>query len=364
MWRSGGILGTHSRDSLPGLERSLAGVVMKFIALGVCLLCAFLVFRFVQNDTEKTEAAVSSSYLAEPKMRPQSASALGTALPAGTVVSVALVDPINSEHDPFGKQYVASVDVIDGHAIAPGSRATVVLLNNNTGWLAQLTTLTLNGQEFQVLSGAGSVIATKQDGKAGTPSPILGQLGLGSAAPASSQRVLLPPATRLRFVLMGTPTAARAVTVASRPYRTATSVAPVAGIRTKPSLPPAESIPAPRNVPEYAYLCRAIDTPDRPLPIGYYLADVIKTSDSQAVVERRWLEFLAAKYPYKFANNRHASAQCTRLIDPATEFNALKKIDVSGNAEIVQTRWHYTLGPPPSPASLPAASTLPTSGPQ
>jgi len=268
------------------------------------------------------------------------------ALLAGTVVSVTLADPIDSDHDPFGKQYAASVNIIDGQAIAPGSQATVVLFNNNSGWLTQLAGLTVNGRKFQVFSGAGSVIATEQGSGASPPRGILEQVGLAPAPePTSNQRVLLPPATQLRFVLIGNTTVARAV--AANP-----SHRPAARIGTEPGWSPAESIAASEQEPEIAYLCRASDTLDRALPISYYIADVFKTSDSRALVERRWHEFLVATYPYRFANNPHATAQCNRLTDPAADLNAREKLEgelKSENAEIVETRWHYTLGPPPKP---------------
>ncbi len=351
----GSILGTHSRDALPGLERSLAGVVMKFLTLGFCLLCTILVsnrvFRMVQLDAEKTQTGALSLFTASPKMLPQPTSRSEIALPAGTVVSVTLADPIDSDHAPFGRQYAASVDIIGGQAIAPGSRATVVLLNNNTGWLTQLTGLTVKGRKFQVFSGAGSVIATEQGSKASQPRGIVGQVGLATA-PTSNQRLLLPPATQLRFVLIGGTTAARAV--AANP-----SHQPAASIGTEPGLSPAQSIAASQQEPEIAYLCRASDTP-RALPISYYVAVVFKTSDSQDLVERHWNEFLAATYPDRFANNPHATAQCNRLTDPAADLSAREMLEEelkSENAGIVETRWHYTLGPPPT--SLPAAFTLP-----
>ena len=176
---------------------------MKVLTLGFCLLFALLVstrvFRMLQHDLEKTQTDAFSSITESPKMLPQLTSRSEIALPAGTVVSVTLSDPVDSDHASFGRQYAASVNFIDGHAIAPGSRANVVLLNNNTGWLTQLTGLTVNGRKLQVFSGAGSVIATDQGSKA---SP---------AAPTSNQRFLLPPATQLRFVLIRGTTAARAV---------------------------------------------------------------------------------------------------------------------------------------------------------
>lgn len=297
----------------------------KVLALGFCLLCTLLVsmrvFRMVQHDTEKTQTGAFSLFTASPKMLPQPTAGSEIALPAGTVVSVTLADPIDSDHAPFGRQYAASVNIIGGQAIAPGSRATVVLLNNNTGWLTQLTGLTVNGRKYQVFSGAGSVIATEQGSKASPPRGILGQVGLAPAtAPTSNQRVLLPPATQLRFVLIGSTTAARAVAANPRPR-------PAARIGTEPGLSPAESIAASQQEPEIAYLCRASDRPDPALPNSYYVAVVFKTSDSQALVERRWHEFLVVTYPYRFANNPHATAPCNRLTDPAADLSAREKLE-------------------------------------
>ena len=254
-------------------------------------------------------------------MLPQPTSGSEIALPAGTVVSVTLADPIDSDHASLGRQYAASVNVIDGQAIPPGSRATVVLLNNNTGWLTQLTGLTVNGRKFQVFSGAGSVIATQQDSKSSPSRGILEQVSFAPATkPASDQPVLLPPATQLRFVLIGSTTAARAV--AANP-----SHRPAARSGTEPGLSPAKSIAASQQEPEIAYLCRASDTPDRTLPNSYYVAVVFETSDSQALVERRWHEFLVATYPHWFANNPHATAQCNRLTDPAADLSAREKLE-------------------------------------
>ena len=123
---------------------------------------------------------------------------------------------------------------------------------------------------------------------------------------------------------------------------------------------PAEPVAASEDEPGIAYLCRAIDAPDRvaALPISYYIADVFKTSDSQAMVERRWHDFLVATYPYRFAGNTHAIAQCSRLKDPAADLTARERLERelrSENAAVVETRWHYTLGPPPA-APLPAQS--------
>lgn len=292
---------------------------MRVLALGFCLLFALLVsmrvYRMMEHDTEKAQTDAFSLFTASTKKLPRPNSGSEIALPAGTVVSVTLADPIDSDHASFGRQYAASVNIIEGQAIAPGSRATVVLLNNNTGWLTQLTGLTVKGRKFQVFSGAGSVIATEQGSIASPPRGILGQVGLAPAAPTSNQRFLLPPGTQLRFVLIRSATAARAL--ANNPRHRP---------EAEPGLSPAKSIAASQQEPEIAYLCRASDTPDPALPNSYFVGIVFKTSDSQALVERRWHEFLVATYPYRFANSSHVTAHCDRLTDPA-DLSAREKLE-------------------------------------
>lgn len=300
-------------------ERSLTGVVMKFLVFGLGLLCVLLVsmpvFRMVRLSALRTQTAEVSSLTESPKRQPKPVSGSGLDLPAGTVVAVTLTDPIDSDHDSSGKQYAASVKTVEGQAIAPGSKATVSLLHNNTGWLTQLTGLSIKGRKFQVLSGAGSVVATQQDSKA-SPSPgILERVSLAPASkPASDQPLLLAPATELRFVLIRGTTPAGADTAGPR-HTPAAQVITVPGL--SPTAPAAASLPEPRT----AYVCSASDRPDRDLPAFYYITDVFSFSDSQALVETRWHEFLVATYPYQFADNAHATAQCYRVAD---SFTALK----------------------------------------
>jgi len=294
---------------------------MKYLALGLCLACTPLV----------SQPAAGSQI----------------ALPAGTAVSVKLADGIDSARDPFGKQYAASVaatvDTPDGETIAVGSRATVVLIHNNSGWLTQLKALTVNGRKFEVASSAG-VLA----GKTSPPTGILQQIGMvRTNAPGADQRVLLPAATELRFLLIrgATPARADAGTRRSRPAaRTSASL----------ELPRSASFSESQWESRIAYLCRARDRADRLLPTSYYIADAFETSDKPAAVERRWYEYLVAKYPYAFANNPRAVIQCARLPDLAAERDVRKKLEgesKSENAQIIQTRWHYRLGPPPVPTT-------------
>jgi hypothetical protein len=103
---------------------------MKFLALGFGLLCVLLismrVFRMVRLDTLGTQTAEVSSLTESPKMLPQPASGSELDLPAGTVVTVTLADPIDSDNDPSGKQYAASVKIVEGQSIAPSLEQPLV----------------------------------------------------------------------------------------------------------------------------------------------------------------------------------------------------------------------------------------------
>ena len=313
---------------------------MKLLGLGLCLLFTF----------SATYAAVRTE----------------ATLPAGTTISVKLSDGIDSDRDPFDKQYAASIAspvvLADGQTIAAGSPATVVLLHNNSGWLPQLTTVTINDRRFKVTSGAGTLVGPAQSRNPGNkPDSTLATLKeMGGAAPTitastplpSGPRVRLPAATELRFVLIETAAPARVISAASRhtiPSRARAAVsAPQVERETEPGVP---------------YLCRANDTPDRGVPISYYVADVFETSDSPAEVEKRWFDFLVTTYPYRFAHSSRAVAKCTRL-QPDTYAqqdmrNRLEQEWKAENAQVIQTRWHYRIGPPPPAATLPPASTLP-----
>ena len=315
---------SHSRDALPGHEeRSLAGVVMRFLALGLCLASTLLV----------SQTGLGSEVV----------------LPPGTAVSVKLSDTIDSFRDPSGKQYAAAVDapvkLAGGQTIASGSKATVVLIHNNSGWVTRLATLTVNGRQFQVSSGAGVL-----PGKAAPEVGTLQKIGFVSTPVVTSgPRLVLASSTELRFSLIGSDKPAPVSTASLRPHSPA---------RAGKSLPASTEVS--EQAPGIPYLCRALDNSSRVLPVSYYAADVFRTSDSPASVERQWKEFLAATYPYRFANNPHAIIQCTRLDDSATELDARQQVvneSKSENARIIETRWHYRLGPPPPAASASAIAT-------
>ncbi|HKO19988.1 MAG TPA: hypothetical protein VJU82_13980 [Acidobacteriaceae bacterium] len=273
-------------------------------------------------------------------------------LPAGTIVNIKLADKIDSARDASGKQYTASVAapvVIAGNQTIPaGSRATVVLVHNNSGWMTQLKALTVNGRQLEVSSGAGTLATAKP----APSSSIVQQMGLSHAGGiVSDERLLLPPNTELRFRVIESATRGQLVASVPRSRHSA---------RANPSPEVAPAVP--EKEAGIAYLCSAKDKSDRPLPTSYYVADVFETSDKPDVVERRWRQHLIATYPYTFANNPHAIVRCTRLADLAAEREARQRLDAqskSENAQIIETRWHYTLGPPPHPAASTGATATP-----
>ena len=306
-------------------ERSLAGVVMRFLALGLCLSCMFLA----------SQNGLSAEIV----------------VPPGTAVSVKLSDAIDSFRDPSGRQYAASVDapvqLAGGQTIATGSKATVELIHNNSGWVTRLATLTINGRQLQVSSGAGIL-----PGKAAPEAGTLQKIGLvPTPVVTSGPRLVLASSTELRFLLIGNAKPAPLSVASSRQRSPARTSRPVA---TTPEVSEDE--------PGIPYLCRARDNSDRVLPVSYYAADVFRTSDSPAAVEKQWKEFLASTYPYRFANNPHAIVQCTRLADSAAERDARKQLESDpklGNTQVIQTRWHYRLGPPFPAASTPSVAKAP-----
>lgn len=311
---------------------------MRFLALGLCFAAPLVA----------SQHAVRAEY---------------AALPAGTAISVKLTEGIDSDRDPYGKQYAASiaapVDLVGGQTIAAGSPATVVLIHNNSGWLSQLAGITVNGRKFRVTSSAGIVTILQGANSNAKPASAMATLRELSApanqaanSTTSGQRVILPAATELRFVLIGAGTAAPAPRSSSRRAN------PVPARATAPAATPEPD--AQTGVP---YLCRANDVPDRGVPITYYIADVFETSDDLAEVEKQWREYLVTTYPYRFAHSSGTTAHCTRLnADTYSQKDSLEKLEQEWKSEkvqIVETRWHYRIGPPPRPAASLPASTPP-----
>lgn len=162
---------------------------------------------------------------------------------AGTSVAVKMVDAVNSANDPGGQQYRASVtkavNAGDGVTIPQGAAATVILAYNGSGLVAQLASVTINGQPVAVASSSASLTSAAQNvagNAANKLNSVLGGFGLHVDAPApatavvTGQRVILPPGTTLIFVLSEPPAAPASETASAMPVAQPmqASTAPVA----------------------------------------------------------------------------------------------------------------------------------------
>jgi len=139
---------------------------------------------------------------------------------AGTTVAVKMIDTVDSGSDPAGKQYRASVTkavtAANGVSIAQGAAATVTLTSSGSGYTAQLSSITVNGQPVAVTSNSATVSAAAQyaaSQAASAAGSVLGGFGHHVSAPASvaaaatGQHITLPTGTTLTFVLGQAPAA-------------------------------------------------------------------------------------------------------------------------------------------------------------
>ena len=97
--------------------------------------------------------------------------------PAGATVAVRMIDGIDSSKDPAGKQYRAVVT----RPINPGNNgfagqvsvATVTLARKGSGWVAQLTSLIVNGQSVAVTTRSASVAGAVQNAVGGAVNAVV-----------------------------------------------------------------------------------------------------------------------------------------------------------------------------------------------
>jgi hypothetical protein len=129
-------------------------------------------------------------------------------------IAVRMIDAVHSTSDPAGKRYRASVtktvDAANGVVIAQGSAAVVTLAKSGSGWSAQLSSVSINGQPVAVASSPASVTSAAQNAAGNAMNAmnsVLGGFGhhvnvpTAVSAVATGQRVVLPPGTTLTFVL-------------------------------------------------------------------------------------------------------------------------------------------------------------------
>jgi hypothetical protein len=281
---------------------------------------------------------------------------------AGTTVVVRMTDAVDSGSDPAGKNYrssvTAPVNAGNGVTIAQGAAATVTLASNGSGWVAQLSSVVINGQAVAVTSSSASVTSTTQSAVgsvANTATSVLRGLGRprnvppSVAAVATGARVVLPPGTTLSFILSAAPLA---------------NAAPAAASSTPVPPPPVASAPAATNTspsPVTASgnsaaghltamnICFS-NPPPNPSDLNFrtqYLTAVFEVD----VDTLRAIPVLEPAFSaYLKATNRDPSAgiTCQPIWSIADAQAAQKKIADgrdSGRLKVIDTGWRY--GQPP-----------------
>ena len=162
---------------------------------------------------------------------------MGIEVPAGTPVTIRLIDPVNSERDTLGQTYRASIDqpiAVNGQTVIPrGADAMVALVQSQqsgkiegrTVMTLQLRNVTVNGRSYDVVSsdvtqasssrGArsakviggtaalGAILGGIAGGGAGAAIGAGSGAAVGTAAQVmtSGQKVKVPAETRLTFNL-------------------------------------------------------------------------------------------------------------------------------------------------------------------
>ncbi|HET9401740.1 MAG TPA: hypothetical protein VFO34_12405 [Candidatus Acidoferrales bacterium] len=187
-----------------------------------------------------------------------------------------MIDSVDSNSDPAGKQYCATVaknvKAANGVLLPQGSPATIALSHSGSSWLAQLTSITVNGQPFAVTSTAATLggSGAAAQNAANAVGSVLGGFGHHSntaaqvTAAASGARVFLPPGTNLNFTLGAPPAAASAPAATAAPAAgSAPSSADApssAGAPTSASAPTAASAPSAGSAPNSASATSAAPT--------------------------------------------------------------------------------------------------------
>ena len=292
----------------------------------------------------------------------------------GTVVTVTMIDAVDSNEGSDGRQYRASVSkpvtASNGVAILQNAAAVVTLTRVGTGWMAHLASLTIDGQAVAVTSTAATLTQSAQGRAANATAAVAGSLmgGFGKrtraapaiAAGASGARVILPAGSELRFVLA-----------------TDVLAGPLPGAPT-PSTPVAATTPKPANaatqpsratqaqIPEgKAYYCKLLTNGK---PQTFYFTNVFRsTADANDTLYRAWGKYLVDKY-HLYANG---VGYCLPIgEDPSKWDSSLAQIEQYArqhNQEVVRVDWKFTpdqapprtSGPPPIYAFCNTGNVLP-----
>ena len=271
----------------------------------------------------------------------------------GTSVVVKMIDAVDSGSDAAGKQYRASVtkpvNAGNGVTIAQGAAATVTLASSGSGWTAQLSSVTINGQAVAVTSSSASVISTAQNAASSAVNAVSSRLGgfghhanvpAGVSAVATGQRVVLPPGTTLSFVLAATatanatPVAANATPAAPSP---AVSAAPAANAAPHPAAATASG-------PGTWYQCRSWG--ENGTHETVYVTPFIHTDAAASTIHQAYSHYMHATYPVdKLVREsdycRTASADAGQR---AFQLSTQEKQWATSNPpwEVIHINWTYT----------------------
>jgi hypothetical protein len=269
-----------------------------------------------------------------------------TAPSAGTTVAVKMLDTVDSGSDPAGKQYRASVtkgvDAGNGITIAQGAAATITLKSSGSGYTAQLSSITINGQPVTVTSNSATVSASAQLAQskaANAVGSVLGGFGhhvsapVSVAAAATGQHISLPTGTTLTFVLGESPAMSPATPApsAAQPTAYAASAAP------DPS-----ATAAPSSGPATWYRCNVRGSTASRLVV--YATPYIHTDATQTTLEQAWFKYMRLTYPIdKLAG---LAAQCEQFGESADQRAYAMTYEDKGwtgsNADLTHVDWTYT----------------------
>jgi len=322
---------------------------------------------------------VSGSIISRKPLQAQNQQAQNAA-PSGISVPVKMIDPVDSQTDPAGKQYRAStaraVNAGSGIEIPQGTPATVVLARGPNGWSTQLTALTVEGQAIAVTSSSASVTGAAQNAAA-TAANAVGSVfgGFGRRAPpaavtavATGQRVVLPPGVTLTFVVATPGSSGGAAPVADAAPAASSPPASAPAVSSAPAA--ASAAPAPTLASsataapgQHWFLCTYPQPKDPAKPVlgsWMYYSEFPAIPDLGKGMVDGFDAYVQQKYKIDTFASGHTSgfSNCRRISDDsATRANSMDmflKQWASSNIEAVRTDWTYT------PGAAPAASTAPT----
>jgi hypothetical protein len=263
---------------------------------------------------------------------------------AGVPVAVKMMEAVDSDRDPPGKQYRATVaqaiNAGNGVTIPQGAVAAVTLASSGSAKSAHLASIVINGQVVSVTSGSASVSAAQSTAgrAANVASSVGGAFGrhvnaaAGVLAVATGQRVVLPTGTTLNFVLSQPP--------ASSP---ATSVAQASAAGEPASASPGGTTAA-AAPGQHWWLCRYSDPKDRSKPaLGsrmYYA--LIPSSGDNSKMNAHFNGYVQQNY--KVTNSESTGmGYCRRFSDDAASransMDMVQKQWAASNTEAVNIKW-------------------------